>query len=792
VLRNYFIIAVRNFRKHKLYSFINVFSLALSMSVCLLIIVLVRDQISYDQFHEKKDRIHRVIWERPGSGGQEGFATTPAFVGPDLERGFPFVEETVRLREASRNAIRDGKYLSISGLYAEPSFFDVFSFNLLSGNPDVVLAEPYSAVVTDEAAARIFGSHDPVGEIIALEGEGDFTVTGVVRTRGVKSHLSFDVLVSFSTLEAQSYPELSQPRGLGSFANYIVLQEPASADALEPYLAGITYTTYAPMRLALQPLTAIAFGPDLTSELAAKGLPPLTIAFLAALALLVMSAAAFNYVGLTIARSLQRAKEVGVRKTIGAHRRQILVQLLTESMLMALVAFLLAYALLGGLLQELNNLSLIQDFNVHILTESVYDPVLAGIFVAFSLVVGLLAGLYPALYLSGFNPASVIKGIGETVKSKSRLRKSLVVLQLSISLVLMISVVLVYRQFNYMVNFNYGFNPEGLVNVVLKDVAYPVLRNEVLRHPDVLDVSAAWGLPGLGTTGINFRFVGTPGDTLRIPSYSVDARFVENMGLHLLAGRNFFTAASDSQAGLILNESAVRRLGFPSPQEAIGKPIWMQNGPGVYRPVTGVIRDFQSRGLNELPEPLVLYQEPHRLRHASIRIRTEAREEALAHIETVWKRLDPIHPIEYAFYDEQLRQSKYNRTFSDMLRIIGLVAFIAFSIACLGLLSMAAFASQIRTKEIGVRKVFGASVPGLLWLLSREFVWLTAIAIVLATPIAWFGNNLWLEEFANRASFGVPLLAASTLIMLGLAVLAVGSQTLRAALADPVKSLRYE
>ena len=789
MLKNYLSIALRTMRRHKAHTLINVGGLAIAMAVCLLVILLAQDQRSYDRFHRNADRIVRIITDRHDRDGTAHLAASPAYVGPDLKDRVPEVEETVRLRQIRVNVILEGTPFYMEGLYAEPSFFDLFDFRLQQGDAATALDAPHQILLSEPAAERLFGPRNPIGQVVTLEGAGDFTVTGVVATRGVKTHLRFDVLASFSTLEALEWgrENLDEEVNFWHFANYVLLRPGAGPGVLDAELADMS-RRYSEPRFVMktQELTDIALGDPLSNEIATYSMPGLMILIFGLLGLIVLLAAAFNFVGLTVARSLGRAKEVGVRKTIGAERRQIVVQFLVESMLTSFCALVVATALLPFLLPAFNGLSEIQELEIELSAASTYQPAVILLFVIFSLFVGVLSGLYPALYLSGFRPARVMKGLIDSRSAGSLLlRKGLVVAQFTLSLVFVASVAVLYRQYDHMRHADYGFSDVGLINVPLKGNDYGLLREEWLRHNGVLEVSATHEPPATGST-MGIDVVTASGDTIPAVGYSIDPSFVDNMGLRLLAGRT----VTPGQPGVVVNETMLRALDLKTPGEAVGALIDVGRFPEP-QPIAGVVQDYWFTHAVMPIQPLVLFHDPALFRWAVVRLHPETRSEAMAHLQSVWKRVDAVHPLEHRSFDE-IRNSNATQAIRDVARIVGFLSTIALMIACLGLLSMAALRAQTRTKEVGIRKVLGAQVPGLVLLLSSEFLKMLALAVVLAAPIAWYLNHAWLNAFAYRISFGAETLILAMGGVLLIALLTVGSQAFRAAATDPVRSLRYE
>jgi putative ABC transport system permease protein len=606
----------------------------------------------------------------------------------------------------------------------------------------------------------------------------------------VKTHLRFDVLASWATLETLDWgrEQLADEANFWTFATYVLLREDAGAAAVADALAVLSRRYTDPRyEMSVQPLDAIALGEPRSNEIATYSIPAAVVWFLGSLALVIMLAAGFNYVGMATARAMGRGREVGVRKTVGARRGQIVGQFLVESVLVSGAALALAYGLLAWLVPAFNGLHGMQKFEVALALEDAFSPSLIGSFALLSVGVGLLAGLYPALFLSRFHPSRVLRGVaGEGGARALVLRKGLIVVQLTLSIVFLVTVGLLYRQFHFMTESDYGFRIEGVVSVPLIGNDYDVLRGEWLRHPGVLSVGATYEPPATGAV-MGMDVVAARGDTVQAVAYSVDAPYFETIGLTFVAGG----PPSGERDGVVLNETALGVLGLGAPAEAIGSLLDLSQFEEP-QPVVGVVRDYRYTYAMQPVGPLVLYRDPTLFRWAAVRLHPDARDAALAHMEAVWARLDPVHAFEPRPLDEHVRDNDLTRVFRDGLRIIGLLSVVALTIAGLGLLSTAASRAQSRTKEVGIRKALGASVAGLVVLLAREFLVLLAVSVALAVPLAWRLNVAWLDRFAYRTSFGAEVFVLGVGGVLLLALLAVGSQVVRTASADPVKALRYE
>jgi putative ABC transport system permease protein len=791
MLRNYLIIALRNLRRQPFSTLINVVGLGAAMTVSLLVLLLIEDQRSYDRFHENADRIVRVISARQDAQMSPiaSLAATPAYLGPALQVEVPEVEQTLRFGQIRSDAEANAKALYVEGLHAEPAFFSLFDFRLLRGDPTSALTGPHRIILSEETARKFFGEADPIGQPFSLAEFGDYTVTGVIQTEEVKSHLRFDVLASFETLGtvASTRTELEDADNFWRFATYVLLRQGSSPDVLQPHLNRLAQRYDGAYVLTPQRLTDIMLGPALSNEIAAYNLPGFIVWVLLGLGITVVLAAVFNYIGLAVAQATRRAREVGIRKALGAHPVQLRAQFLVESVLTALGALGVGMALQLLLIPAFNNLALLSRFEIQVNLSLLYDPGLLGLYFGFTLLIGLLAGGFPALQLSRFQPSLVLRGsVGDGGGSASRLRRGLAFVQLTLAFFFVVTTVLLVRQFAYMQADHFGFHVRDQLTVLLQGNDPDVLGQELLRLPDVVGVGVTSRLPA-ADGGTSARMAHET-DTLDANYFSASAGFLRNLELHFVAGRNF-EDASAGQPGVVLNETATERLGFARPEEALGAPIWFF---GQFRPVIGVVRNFQVDALSLPLEPLVIFNDPTFFRTMIVRVHPGREAAVLTALQSTWARIDTRHTLEYGFYLQRVQENEAIRVFQDGVRIIGLLATLALMIACLGLLSIVAYVAARRTKEIGIRKVMGASVPNVVWLLSREFLVLTVVAALVALPLAYFANRLWLDNFYDRVAFGGGILLTGAVIVLALVLLTVGTQALRAALADPVKSLRYE
>ena len=800
MLKSYLKVIARNLLKHKGFSLISVVGLAASMSVCLLIIVFVKQQLSYDTFHDQAGRIYHIYsdYKAPVNSSSHFYATSPAGLGRVMKETMTGVEDFISLKHYSGHVRRGEQKLTMHGLYASDSFFRMFNFNLISGDPETALQEPYSMVVTEATAERLFGDEDAMGATLSVDGQGDFKITGVVAKVTAPTLFEFEVLASVPTLLADENMRqrlMRWDRTVRSSYTFVLLQEGVSPSDLQVQFPALIEQHFPGhpeshlVALHMQELTDVAMGPLMDNPLKFM-LPAIVLYILAGLACVILLAACFNYVSLSVARALLRAKEVGVRKVVGARRSQILAQFLLEAVCVSFLALLLAGVFLGWLIDGFNNLTPIQ-FTQSQVSPDFTDMGLYLMFIAFSLVVGLLSGLYPALYLSKFLPTVVLQGIAKVSARGFTLRKTLIVTQFALSLLFIISTMLLYRQSEHVSHTDYGFNAENILNVELGEVPYEAFRSELLRHPGVVNVSALSILTGAG--GRNDTWIESEELEGHEKGYSVwiDEHLINNLEIPIVAGRNFSSDFSgEVESSVLLNEVAVRRLQLGAPMDAVGQFITVDDS--LQAQVIGVVKDYRFFSALSDIDPLVLRMNSQELEVANIRFRRDDYDAVAAHLATIWESFSPNEPLESGLYEDQLADSLELKLMKDFLHIIGLSAGFAVLIACLGLLGMTAYMTRTRVKEIGVRKVLGATTVGIVGLLSKSFVKLIAVAIVCAGPLAWFVNNLWLQQIGNRIEMEPELFLTAILLLLLIAAITVGSQTVRAARTNPTEILKYE
>lgn len=797
MFKNYLVIAFRNLIKYKAFSAINIFGLAISMSVCLLIIALVQDQRSYDAFHTHADRIYRVTSEVVNPYGVSRRATSPGPLASALANAAPEVEATLRMRGFSEQVTNQIKTFAVGGLYAEPSFFDLFDFELVRGNAAVALDHPNAIILTEETAVRFFGEANPLGEVLEADGH-TYTVTGVLRELPEQTHLVIDALVSFATLDALEASGMPMERDNWNnstrFYTYLLLDEQANLSTLASTATALVAQNHTseesgPAVLHLQPLTAINLGEDLANQIG-NLLPREAVYALAVLAFLLICTAVFNYISLSVARSIKRAKEIGIRKVVGAHRGQIIRQFLSESVIIALFALGAAFLLLIWLMPAFNSLSLVQDeLGISLAIDYLRDVGLYLLFIGFAVVVGMVAGMYPAVVMSRYLPTKVLKGLAAVKGFRGlTLRKTLIVTQFCFAIIGIVTTLAMYQQFSLILKTNYGFEQEQLINVDLQGQPYDLLKEEMMRQPGVMQVAAASTLPVVGGNWRTTIQTDAMDEEALIRFYAVDDAFIEQFRVNLLAGRNFSADRAGNERGaLVINRKAVQMLDLGTPEAAVGTVVTFSDSAAT---VIGVVDDFYTSELRDGNQATVLANWNDRYNHAVVRIQPGQITSTLAAMEAAWHRIAPTQEFAYGFYDDQL--ALRFQGIRDMLKVIGfVVGFIVF-IACLGLLGMASYSAEARVREVGVRKVMGATVRSVVLLLSKDYIVLVAVAAVIATPLAWLLTDLMLQEFANRIHLGLGYFVVGIAATLGLALLTVGSQTLKAGYTNPVDTLRHE
>jgi putative ABC transport system permease protein len=802
MILNYLRVAKRVLLKNKTFTLINIFGLSFSMSVCLLILTIITDHLSYDDFHKNEDRIYRVVTDVQDNeqGRNFQYASTVMPVATALKDEYTGVEEVVRLTKSLVGDAKVGKtIIKVDGIFAEQSFLNVFSFKLKAGNPKNALVDPYSVIISEGTAKKFFKEENPLGQTIEIGGERVYTITGIVEDPPSKSHITFDLIGSLSTLRILERDNIIQHnKVIGEWGNpyasyvYVLLDENMDPGIINGNLEEISrqHKDASEMHISkfqLQKLSSITPS-RVMNNVFTSTLPLDFIIFLGFLALIVMLSACFNYTNLTVSRALTRAKEVGIRKVSGAKRWQIIIQFLTESMFFSFVSLIFATIMYKYLIAAFNRMYLLQEVSLNF-AENTSTYIW---FLVFSIGVGLVAGLVPAIFLSSFKPLRVLKNFS-AIKLFSRLtlRKSLIVLQFTLSLFFIITAIVINRQSKLLINSDYGFSKENIVNIKLQDADVDYYINEVSNLTDVVQFSACSHIPATGQV-YNCRVRRNMDDEkLRTAFFYVDQNYIDNLDITLVAGKNFpEDASAENEQFIILNEKAIEDLNFKNPHEAIGESLIIDDNDSTLVRIVGVVKNYSHRIQILEMSAMALRYNPGGFRYANVKIKTDNVEATLAVLEKTWKKYDQTHAFDYKFFDAQLEEA-YGFV-KDIKGIISIIAILAIIVASLGLLGMAIYNTESRVKEIGIRKVMGASISGIIFLLSKGFFSLILISIILATPLAYMVNNLWLQEIANRISINPGLLITGVCILLGIGAVTIVSQSVKAAFINPASSLRDE
>jgi putative ABC transport system permease protein len=796
MLKNYIKISVRNLLKHKSFSVINILGLAVGLACCLLITLFVLDEVSYDRYHKNGDRIYRVTKTNLGKEGDLRWAVTASAYAPSLLNEFPEIEAAVRFyRRKPLVRVDDNYFNEDRFFFADSSVFEVFSFDLLRGDPESALSRPFTVVLTEETARKYFGDEDPIGRTIAYERDYEFTVTGVVQDPPSNSHFGFDFLASFVSLkEVLAY--LLEDQALydwiaGMHHTYVLLDEHTQPDDLEArfssYIKKYQGEAGTQPRLSLQPVWDIHLHSKLNGEIEANSDLRYVYIF-SAIAVLILFISCFNFMNLSLARSTSRAKEVGVRKVVGAERGHLMKQFLGEAVLYGQVALLIAYVLALGVLPYFNQLA-----NKQLTLDKLTAWPGATLAILLTVIIGLVSASYPALLLSRLNPRAILNSSVRPSSKGATLRKTLIVTQFAISVGMMISTAVVYKQLLFVNRKNLGFDKELVLVVPLPPEVrprYETLKQEMLDHSNVLSASVSSVVPGERPMSQTSRPQGFSEDeTLLLPAAIIDDDYLETFGIEVSQGRNLSQLIkTDSMDALLVNETAVAQFGWNDP---IGSEIINL----VYDPprrgrVVGVVKDFHFRSLQQPIQPLMMRIEPFWYSKLAIRIAPHDIPATLEFLESTWRNVVPQRPFQFSFLDKKF--SHQYQSVERLGRILSSFSFLAILIACLGLLGLSSYLIVSRTREVGIRKVLGATASGLVALLAKEFLQLVGIGVLFAAPIAWLAMREWLTTFAYRTSLDVGVFLAVGGLAALLAFAAVFFQTIKTAVANPVDTMRYE
>ncbi len=812
MLKNYLNVALRNLFKHKFYSLINILGLSIGLTCFLMISLYVVDELSYDTFHSDADRIYRMDFTGNINGSEFITALASAPAGPTMQVEFPEVEAATRLRSTGNWIIKEKNtedaYNEDAVVYADHNFFQFWDFNLKSGNPETCLERPNTLVISESLASKVFGEENPVGKIVVLDNNDDWEVTGVFEDMPTNSHFNFEMMLSMvSREESKSKMWMSF-----NFNTYLKLQEGYDPNDLEAKFPGLIEKYIGPeiqnfMGASLEefyeagndagfylfPLLDIHLKSDKLGELTVNGDMKYVLIF-TAIAMFILILACINFMNLSTARSAGRAKEVGVRKVMGAYKSQLRKQFLTEAFLITFISILIAYGLSFLLLNQFNTLA-----DKAMVFNSLLSPAFLLIMLGVLIVVGFLAGSYPAFFLSKFRPVEVLKGKLNLGLKGGGLRSTLVVLQFCVSIIMIIGTAIVYQQLSYIQNKKLGYSKDHILMIHdpwLMDEKADSYKNEALQHSNILSGTMSSFLPVNTADNNNAWFPGsnsTKSETYIFHEYRVDHDYMETLDIELKSGRSFSKDFPSDSLAVVLNEAAMHKLGWTL-EETIGKTMSTFDGfqDSIYTvsyKVIGVVKDFHFTSLRDQIEPLIF--ELGRSRgFVSFKITSENIPATIGFLEDKWNEFAPSQPFAYSFLDERFNEMYENE--QKLGKIFGVFAFLAIFIACLGLYGLAAFTAEQRRKEIGVRKVLGASIASIITLLSKEFLKLVGIAFLIAAPISYYFMSEWLQDFENRTNINLMVFLLAGIVALVIAWVTMGFQSWNAARINPARSLKDE
>jgi len=809
MIKNYLRSAWRNIVRHKYISFINIFGLTTGIACCLLILTYILNELSFDRYNANADRTYRVTRIFYTGSGAESLhlsAVAPPF-GPLLKSAFPDIQQMTRVYPNGTTILRykDKLFNEQNGFFADEHFFDVFSVEVTEGDKHTALNDPYNVMLTEKIAHKYFVNEDPINKTIILDNtKHAYKVTGIFKPFPVNAHMHPEILMSFNTLNDTALygaKQLQTNFGNNAFYTYLLLPPNYNIEKISSQLpaflnnyvhfpgmpANVKTTTVT--KLTLQKLTDIHLMSHLDDEIEENG-DIVRIYIFAVIALFILFIACINYMNLSTARSALRAREIGIRKVIGAQRKEIISQFLSESVLITWIALILALLLTCILLPYINDLSGLKLS----VSELFRWNILLGI-LALPFVIGLLSGIYPALFMSSFKPITVLKGILKIGTGSLSFRKVLVVVQFAISIILIIATTVVYQQLHYIQQKSLGFNKDHIITTAYaNDLTrqYESFRNDLLNIPGVKEIGRSSRVPSGRLLDESNASVIQNGSLqplkIDLKCLTTDYGFVPTYGMHMAAGRNFSRDFPTDTANYVLNETAVKMLGWGNDQNAVGKDMLYGTTKGK---IIGVVSDFHFESLHQSIVPLIFYMPKQSYYgYISIKISGNNIPATINAIQSTWNKYLPQIPFDYSFLDQKFQQL-YNSE-QQQGSLFTIFSFIAIFIACLGLFGLSAFTITQRVKEIGVRKVLGASVPQIVAELSKDFLKLVFIAAVIAFPIAWYSMNKWLLDFASRINISWWVFVLAGIAALIIAFVTISFQSVKAANANPVKSLRSE
>lgn len=792
MFQNYFKVATRSLAKQRFFTIINVLGLAIGMSFTLLLVALVSYVSTYDTFHTNRDSIYRVISHTSQTGYDDrDYATAPPPLAENLKSDITGIEKVVRINRRLNAEMQDPSSpvkIPLNGYFVDPEFLDVFTFPLIKGNPATALSKQNSIIITEEASKKMFGKEDPIGKFIEMGNFGLCEVTGLLKDHPRNSHMRFEVLCSYSTLEATQRDGVNKAWSEydGNYI-YLLMSEETNHTQVISFMNQIAERTYqknADFRASfdLQSINDIVPGPALYQQIGPDwDLTTLSVFFV--LTLLILLPACFNYANISIARALKRAKEIGLRKVVGGQRDQIFFQFITETVIISLLSLLGAYGLFVLIRPEFVSMLVASEA----LDLSTNASMLAY-FITFALLVGFLAGGIPAFYFSKLNPVQALKN-SMPVRSLSgfSFRKVMTVFQFALSLGFIMGVVIIFKQYRTSLNYNFGFQQENVLNMELQDVSNQLVKNEFEKIPDVQSISMSSGIIGTYVSGSTWVNKPDQTDSLEVFQLFVDPNYIQNHNLSLIAGRAFEENVVNKNH-VIVNETFLRQFQTDA-SKALGETFNIHGFGDVT--VVGVVKDFHFHPLTEPIRSFFFRYDPEKFAFANLKVASTDMESTFTQMEASWKKLEPELVFKSRFLDDEIQEA-YSFYFT-VIKICGFLGVLAICISCLGLLGMVVYTAETRTKEVGIRKVMGATSTQLALLLSKGYIKLVVIAAVIAIPIAYVIYSTMIESMQHyNSGIGVLEVVASLAILLVLGLVTILSQTIRTARTNPVETLRYE
>ncbi|NOT75288.1 MAG: FtsX-like permease family protein [Cyclobacteriaceae bacterium] len=787
MLQNYFVVALRNLQKQKYFAIINIGGLAIGMSISLLIIGFITYLSSYDSFHINNKNIYRIITNRTEGLETFEYATAPVAIADRIQQEYNAIERISRINSSfSGEVVIDEKAIPLGGYFAEPEFLKIFTYPLASGNSETALNRPNQLLLTEASAEKLFGDENALGKVVQIKGIGDLEVTGILREPPKNSHFEFEVLVSYSTITNQQLLRSERWSDYPQEYVYFSLNEKQTVDDLKKYLSKVSKNIYPSnginVSFDIQKLNDIAPGPQLRRQIG-RDWDYIGITVFAILGLLILLPACFNYANISIARAMRRAKEIGLRKSLGGLRNQIFLQFITETVVVSMIALALACVIYVMIRKEFQSMMVNgSDLDLSL------TPSMILYFFGFALFTGFAAGGIPAFYFSRLNPIQALKSQASMkLLSGTKVRKGLTIIQFVISFSFIIGLVVFAKQYRYTMNFDMGFQKESILDVTLADVDPDIFNSKFASMSSVNDISYSSNLPGISYSEIEVHQQGSD-DSTEVAQIFVDSRFIPNFGLKLLAGKNFTDSDKTYERYIIVNEEFLKHYAISNPSDALGKVYKVDS---IELEVIGVVKNFNYANLRLPIKEFFFRCNEDQFKYANLKVSSNDMFSTLTNMESTWKEFDTEEKFQAHFFEDEIAESY--ETYITLLKIIGFLGLLAISISCLGLLGMVVYTAEIKTKEVGIRKVMGASSASITLLLSKDYLKLMLIASMIAVPITWFLFEQMLKGIQYyRVSIDAIDVVISLFIMLALGLGAIATQTLKTAATNPADTLKYE